>query len=308
MNNSLFLTEFFATVSHFIGQLSAHPDWAFFIRALLVTLVVIVFFTEVAKFMLTGLDVPSIVQSSLMVIATLLLWVNYDTVFSISHAFFDEVGLTILDVGTGNRDGFFLSKYFFHALNQIYVEDLSIFQMTMASMVMAILWELTTSILHLLMWLVGAWGVLLVAMAKMIGPLFVPLLAHPATRPFFDGWFRFTLGALMLLILLRAAGVIAALAFKAQLTVSKLLDCGSSLDFSGCRQDNPTLSAVPLEDANIGISDMLIMMVLCMILILSVLGITKELVGGVASPSKALNRGAGQMAAKLATKLMGSPV
>jgi hypothetical protein len=53
---------------------------------------------------------------------------------------------------------------------------------------------------------------------------------------------------------------------------------------------------------------MLIMIVLCMILILSVLGITKELVGGVASPSKALNRGAGKMAAKIATKLMGSPV
>ncbi|MBB1313447.1 type IV secretion system protein [Aliivibrio sp. SR45-2] len=296
--SSSFRDMFAQDITVFVDTLLNNSQISAFTWSLFIVLVVIVYFTEWAKFMLDGFDLESAVNATIMVFVSLLLFTSYQVAFDNAVALFDELGLIIQEVATGHRDPFFLFKWVTHAFNSMYNEDVSIFMMPVGDVIYAALWYLVAIILQLVMFAISSWAVWTLALAKILGVLFIPLLIHPATRNLFDGWFRFTLGSLFLLIVLRATGSLVALAIKAQFSSIGAIVCGDSTDFSSCGSTDRVVNMAMNGADNI---DVLVTGILSIILVVSSLTITTALVGAVASPS----RGASSGASKLTKMAMG---
>jgi type IV secretory pathway VirB6-like protein len=280
-------------ISVFIDTLINHSAFTSFVWGLFTVLIIIVYFTEVAKFMFTGFDIESTTQSTLMVFATLLIFASYQTIFDTTHQLFDEIGLTIQETGTGYRDPFFLFKWVTYSFNSMYNEDVSFWRMPFDDMVYAVLWYIIATLLQVVMFAIGSWAVWVLALTKILGVLFIPLLIHPSTRNLFDGWFRFTLGSLFLLIVLKATGTLAALAIKAQFASIGLISCGSAVNFSSCTVAG---KAINMSMSGLNNVDLLVTGILSIFLVVSSIGLTSALVGNVSSPSRAATSGASKLA------------
>ena len=291
-----FRDSFHNSVNTFVDTLSSHPDIQHFALLLVTTLIVLVYFTEVAKFMLTGFELESVVQSTLMVFVTLSLLGGFTLVFDTLYETLDNLGLLMLKIGTGNSDSFFLSKWVDKSLLYLYGEDTSLWNMSVTDVAYTLLWHVVAFVLQVCMFLIGSWAVWTLALGKILAILFIPFLAHPATRPLFDGWMKFTIGSLLLLVVLRAVGVLVALGLRAQFQAIGLLSCGSA-DFSSCTYGvrQSVGSAMDLGD----IGDTMVTMLVAIALVLSAIGIAAAIGGNIASPSKAVSRGVGKMASGL---------
>lgn len=291
-----FRDSFHNSVNTFVDTLSSHPDIQHFALLLVTTLIVLVYFTEVAKFMLTGFELESVVQSTLMVFVTLSLLGGFTLVFDTLYETLDNLGLLILKIGTGNSDSFYLSKWIDKSLIYLYGEDTSLWNMSVTDVVYTLLWHVVAFVLQVCMFLIGSWAVWTLALGKILAILFIPFLVHPATRPLFDGWMKFTIGSLLLLVVLRAVGVLVALGLRAQFQAIGLLSCGSA-DFSSCTYGvrQSVSSAMDLGD----IGDTMVTMLVAIALVLSAIGIAAAIGGNIASPSKAVSRGVGKMASGL---------
>lgn len=296
--SSSFRDMFAQDITVFVDTLLNNSQISAFTWSLFIVLVVIVYFTEVAKFMLDGFDLESAVNATIMVFVSLLLFTSYQIAFDNTVALFDELGLTIQEVATGHRDPFFLFKWVTHAFNSMYNEDVSIFMMPVGDVIYALLWYLVALILQLVMFAISAWAVWTLALAKILGVLFIPLLIHPATRNLFDGWFRLTLGSLFLLIVLRTSGALVALAIKSQFSSIGAIVCGDSTDFASCSSTDRVTNLAMAGADNI---DVLVTGILSIVLVVSSVAFTAALVGAVASPS----RGASSGASKLTKMAMG---
>ncbi|MFA1563023.1 type IV secretion system protein [Aliivibrio fischeri] len=286
--SNTFRDVFSHSIVRFVDTLITSGEVAHFALSLTIVLVVILYFSEVAKFMLKGIDIDSITHSTLMVFATLLIIASYQTLFDNANAFFDEIGLSIQESATGARDPFFLFNWVTHAFNSMYGEDVSFFMMPVGDVIYAGLWYLVALVLQIMMFAISSWAVWSLALAKILGILFVPLLIHPTTRSVFDGWFKFTLGSFMLLIVLRATGALSALAIQAQFQSIGLMMCGDALNFATCSgTDRVTNTSMMSTDA----ADLIVTGIMAILLIGSSMGLTATLIGGLASPSKAMTRG-----------------
>lgn len=274
-------------VNEFVDNVMTHPDITQFSFSLLIFLCVLLFFVEVGRFMLIGFEIEPIIQTTFMVLVSLIFYQTHHHVFDVLFETFDNLGLLILKIGTGSSDPMFLFKWVNHVLGGMYGEDSSWWDYTVYDLFMYGLWWLVSVLLQLAMYLIGSWAVWCLFLAKVLSPLFVPMLVHPATRPFFDGWMKFTLGSLLLLVLVRASGVLAALAMKAQFSALSILQCGGADKVSDCI----TLS---VKNVTFGITnniDILVTMLLAIAIVVSSIGLASAMVGGVQSPSAAVARG-----------------
>ena len=291
--SNTFRDVFSQSITRFVDMLINNGDISWFATAILVVLLVILYFTEVAKFMLTGIDKESIIQSTIMVFATLLIIASYQLLFDNLHVLFDEIGLSIQEAATGKRDPFYLFNWVTYSLTTMYNEDVSFWSMPVGDVIYAGLWYLVAIALQLVMFLISSWAVWTLSLAKILGVLFIPLLIHPSTRNLFDGWFKFTLGSLMLLIVLRTTGAISALAIQAQFQSIGLMVCGDALNFSSCngvdRLQNTTMMGADFID-------LIVTGLMAILLIGSSIGLTAALVGGIESPSRAASSGASKAA------------
>lgn len=292
--SDVFRDSFHSLISTFVDALSNHSEIHNFALMLVCVLIVMVYFTEVAKFMLVGVELESIVQSTLMVFATLMLLGSFNTVFTTLYETLDNLGLLFLQIGTGNTDSFYLSKWVSKSLNYIYGEESSIFNMAIGDVFYAGLWHLTALLLQVAMHLIGSWAIWTLALAKVLAILFIPFLVHPATRPLFDGWMKFTVGSLLLLVVLRAVGVLVALGLRAQFHAIGVISCHGSADFANCSFSDRSGVAMAFRMGDM--SDTLITMVIAVALVLASIGITTAIAGNIVSPSKAVSRGVGKMA------------
>ncbi len=307
-----FRDSFHTTINAFVEALSTHSEVHTFALILVTTLIVIVYFTEVGKFMLSGFELESVVQSTLMVFTTLMLLGSFSVVFDTLYETLDNLGLLFLKIGTGNTDSFYLSKWVGKSLTYLYGEDSSIWNMAIGDLIYAGLWHLTALLLQLSMYLMGSWAVWTLALAKILAILFIPLLAHPATRPLFDGWMKFTIGSLLLLVVLRAVGVLVALGLRAQFHAIGVISCGSATNFDSC--SFIARHGVAMAKNPGALLDTIVTMLIAVALVLAAIGITTAIAGNIASPSKAIGRGMGKMAdgimksdalSKFLTKQMG---
>ncbi|MDD1829034.1 type IV secretion system protein [Photobacterium sp. ZSDE20] len=297
--DSVFRQTFSTVVHEFVDKVMNNPDMMSFSVSLLVTLCVVLIFTEIARFMLIGWEPESIIQCTLTVFLSASIYFSYNAIFDVLFETMDNVGLLILQIGTGTRDSMFLFKLINHALDGIYQEEVSLWDVSIGDAFMYAIWQLIGILLSIALFLVGSWAVWCLFLAKILGLIFVPMVAHPITRPFFDGWLKFTLGSLVLLVVVRAAGVLAGLAIQAQFTVSGLLQCSggkvtSCLSKGGAR-DVPFSPTDSLE--------LLVTMVLSVLIVLSSISLSSALTASVVSPSgtRAMSKG-GMKLAKLLSK------
>ncbi|WP_322805347.1 hypothetical protein SO574_23545 (plasmid) [Vibrio alfacsensis] len=293
--SDVFRDSFHSSINAFVDALANHSEVHTFALVLVTTLIVIVYFTETAKFMLSGFELESVVQSTLMVFATLMLLGGFSTVFDVLYETLDNLGLLFLQIGTGNTDSFYLSKWVSKSLTYLYGEDSSIWNMAVGDVIYAGLWHLTALLLQVAMYLIGSWAVWTLALAKILAILFIPMLAHPATRHLFDGWMKFTIGSLLLLVVLRAVGVLVALGLKAQFHAIGVISCGGSTNFASCTFSARDGFAMGLDE----MTDTIITMLIAIALVLASIGITTAIAGNVASPSKAVGRGMNKMAGSI---------
>ncbi|MGL6262132.1 hypothetical protein [Vibrio sp. WXL103] len=296
---TVYREAFTHSINLYIDDLVNHPEIGNFTLILTAVFVLILFFLEVSKFMLTGFELESHIQSAFMVFFTLAFLKGFPTAFDIAYETLDNLGLLFLKVGTGNTDPFFLSKFVSKTLAYINPPDTSIFNMAASDLLLAGVWWIVSMLLQLVMMLVAAWATWTLALGKMLGVLFIPMLILPATRPVFDGWLKFVVGSLMLLVTLRAAGVLVGLGFRAQYIAVGVLNC-TGTGFNTC-------TFVAKGSASVAMrywSELIVTMVIGIALVISCIGITQAMVGGAASPSKAVGRGAGQLAGKAANMQM----
>ncbi|CAH1237703.1 conserved membrane protein of unknown function (plasmid) [Vibrio harveyi] len=290
-----FRDSFHTTINAFVDALSTHSEVHTFALILVTTLIVLVYFTEVSKFMMSGFELESVVQSTLMVFVTLMLLGSFSVVFDTLYETLDNLGLLFLKIGTGNTDSFYLSKWVSKSLTYLYGEDSSIWNMAVGDVIYALLWHATAILLQIGMYLIGSWAVWTLALAKILAILFIPFLAHPATRPLFDGWMKFTIGSLLLLVVLRAVGVLVALGLKAQFHAIGVISCGGSTNFASCSFSARNGFAMSLGD----MGDTIITMLVAVALVVASIGITTAIAGNIASPSKAIGRGMSKMASNI---------
>ncbi|ELY1990130.1 type IV secretion system protein [Vibrio harveyi] len=290
-----FRDSFHTTINAFVDALSTHSEVHTFALILVTTLIVLVYFTEVSKFMMSGFELESVVQSTLMVFVTLMLLGSFSVVFDTLYETLDNLGLLFLKIGTGNTDSFYLSKWVSKSLTYLYGEDSSIWNMAVGDVIYALLWHATAILLQIGMYLIGSWAVWTLALAKILAILFIPFLAHPATRPLFDGWMKFTIGSLLLLVVLRAVGVLVALGLKAQFHAIGVISCGGSTNFASCSFSARNGFAMSLGD----MGDTIITMLVAVALVVASIGITTAIAGNIASPSKAIGRGMSKMAGNI---------
>ncbi|GEK16017.1 hypothetical protein [Aliivibrio fischeri] len=119
--SNTFRDVFSQSITRFVDMLINNGDISWFATAILVVLFVILYFTEVAKYMLIGIDKESIIQSTLMVFATLLIIASYQLLFDNVHVLFDEIGLSIQEAATGKRDPFYLFNWVTYSLTTIFL-------------------------------------------------------------------------------------------------------------------------------------------------------------------------------------------
>lgn len=290
-----FRNSFHTTINTFVDTLSTHQEVSQFALILVTTLIVAVYFSEVAKFMMSGFELESVVQSTLMVFITLMLLGSFSVVFDTLYETLDNLGLLFLKIGTGNADSFYLSKWVSKSLTYLYGEDSSIWNMAVGDVIYALLWHVTAMLLQIGMYLIGSWAVWTLALAKILAILFIPFLAHPATRTLFDGWMKFTVGSLLLLVVLRAVGVLVALGLKAQFHSIGVISCAGLTDFASCSFSARNGFAMSVGD----MGDTIITMITAVALVMASIGITSAIAGNIAAPSKAIGRGMSKMASNI---------
>ncbi|EGU37246.1 type IV secretion system protein [Vibrio scophthalmi] len=301
-SNDIFRDNFATYINEFVEALMANSEMNSFLIMFATFLIVVLAFIEISKFMLIGFELESVAQSILMVFFTLILMKGFPAAFDVAHQTFDKLGLLILRIGTGNEDVFFLSKWINKYLNYINGgEDSSILSMSVLDVVFALIWQLIALLLQAAMFLVATWATWTLALAKMIGLFFIPCLILPATRPLFDGWMQFTVASLLLLVILRAVGVLVALSIKAQFVSIGLLTCQNGQAWESC---------TVVQRAGFGLSigqliGLIVSMAIAILLVAASIGITGQIAGGITSPSKSISKGMGNMAGKMAGSVTG---
>lgn len=292
---SIFRSTFATTINNFVNDISTSSEIHTFMLLFMIFLAVLVYVQEVGRFMLIGFEPEKIINSTVMIFFTMAVWGSYSNIIDGLIDVADGIGLIFLKIGTGNTDPFFLHKWINHSLKFMLGTELSFWDMTVGDVIYALIWHVAAFALELCMYFIGSWAMWTIALAKILSILFVPMLMHPATRNMFDAWVKFTLGSIMLLIVLRAAGVLTALGIQAQFKAMGIVQCGHLADFASCNWTNKNTHGGSFID----FTDTLITMIVGILLILSSIGLAANLVSGVAAPSVAATRGAGMAANKL---------
>lgn len=293
--SSVFRNTFSTVVNNFVSQITSNSELYNFMLSFMLFLFVLVVVQEIARFMLIGFEPEKIIHTVVMVFVTLFIWGSYTPIIDGLIEVADGIGLKFLKIGVGNTDPFFLFKWINHSLTFMHGSEMSFWDMTVGDVLYAIAWQIAGFILQLCMYFIGSWALWTIALAKILSILFVPMLMHPATRNMFDAWVKFTLGSIMLLIVVRASGVLVALGIQAQFKAIGLVQCGHLADFASCNWTNKNTHGASFLDY----SDTLVTMIIGILLILSSMGLAANLVSGVAAPSVAATRGASMAASKM---------
>ncbi|PSU44801.1 hypothetical protein C9J12_25735 [Photobacterium frigidiphilum] len=286
------------TVTDYVQTILAGNNDVFdFSMLLIMTLVMILAFQEIAIFMMDGLDMERIASAVIMVFATLGIWIVYPTFVDVLWEAGEGLSLSFQEIATGNRDPMFLSKWMTHTLSRLLTEDISLWTAAIDTILLTVGWSITSLLLQFVMYMVGMWAVWGLTLAKVIGVIFVPFLILPQTRSLFDGWLRFLVGFLVLLIILRITGVLAALTMQAQFE-SIGLACNNRAQLC------IGTSVLTGSGNDFDRSDFIVTGLLAVLFVFSSFGFAAALSSGVGGGSNGITRSVAALAKKAATLLL----
>lgn len=190
----------------------------------------------------------------------------------------------------GNTDNFFLSQWLNKALGAVVLDDLDVFD-SIKLIMYAGQWTIVCALLDMVFWLAAMWAEFGYALAKVTGLIFVPFLLLPATRPLFDGWFKFFCGFVFLLIILKATMVVAAITIKAILE-------SIGVSFAGDYGDPAQVVQIAKDNMYV-LADASAMLLIAILFILSSFAFASMIAGGVGNLSGGLGKATNMAIRKL---------
>lgn len=230
------------TIDQFITDiLNGNNDISWFSWAWLMVLIVLSVTNEFTNFVNKGLDVERVLICCILIMTATFLNAHFIVPLNIIWQSADAMSLGFLEGVTGNRDPLYLTKWLNASLYRIVVDDPSIWLNGGSVIFMAILWNVAILLIGFVMYLVGVWATWGFVLSKLLAMLFIPCLVFEPMRGFFDAYIKFFLGFIILLIVMRITGSIAALTIHAQFQSLGLL-CSSfvSCAIRGGTEIDPT--------------------------------------------------------------------
>ncbi|TVO39928.1 type IV secretion system protein [Vibrio algivorus] len=267
---------FAGSINDFIrAVLSSNNDIRCFSWGWLGVLTTLAAFNEFTRFVNDGFDAEKILVCVILIITTTYLCTHFIEPMDVIWQSANAISLSFLEGVTGNRDPLYLTKWLNHTLYRLVIDDPSLMLDTGYVIIMALLWEAAIALVTLMMYLVGIWATWGFALSKLLAMLFIPCLVYPPTRGYFDAFFKFFLGFVILLLVMRITGAIAALTLQAQfqtlgLTCSSVVSCA----IRDGTEVNPTMQLT-----------MIITCFLCTLLVASSFKFAYELAGVCGSAS-----------------------
>lgn len=287
-------TTFSTTINNFLnGIVNGNNEIRWFSWAWLIVLAVLAVTSEFANFASKGLDLERVLMCGILVITTTYLCSNFLEPLDVIWQTADAMSLGFLEGVTGNRDPLYLTKWLNASLYQIVVDDPSLMLGGVGVVMMAVLWNIAIFLISFVMYLVGVWATWGFVLSKLLAMIFIPCLVYEPTRGFFDAYFKFFLGFVILLIVMRITGSIAAITIQSQFQTLGLM-CFS---FVSCaiREGTELNSSAQFE--------MIITCFICSLLVASSFKFAYELSSSCGSASGGAVKGLSSLIKKGLTKL-----
>lgn len=236
-------------------------------------------------------DIERHLTAVIWIFITMGLWAGYNTFIDVLWQTGEGLASAFQVAATGSSDPWFLSEWAYRIANSYTIHSQGFFG-SIQSAILVFIWNIVMLLLEGVMKLVGMWAVWGAAVAKIIGVIFIPFLMLPATRKIFDGWFQYFVGFLILLIVLRITGVVAAITLQAQMMTIGYNCSGSLL----CIDNGWTATLSETSNS----LETIITMFICIALVLSSFSVAKLLASKVGEPSTGMAKGVASTATKAA--------
>lgn len=266
------------------------------VMAIATFLLFICLVVEISKFIAGDADWVSTATLIIIWFGTMAFIAGYFAVTDTIKHVFIEIQETFQFLTIGSRDKMFLSNFIDRTLLQaVQAPDVG-FTDTIYMWFVTFVWGFISLILQFCFYLSDVYATLGIALAQMIGVLFIPFVIAPWTRSIFDGWAKFFIGWGICGIVLRVTCLLAMLIMKASINAAGSFE-NPGVAFIDSNY-NVTAPLVVTED-NIGLLMSLIVFgLMSCVLVLSSFGFAKQLASGVGSASSVASGGAKALAVK----------
>ncbi|PXF32089.1 hypothetical protein WH50_06420 [Pokkaliibacter plantistimulans] len=282
--------------------MSGKGDYNIWVEAAFATFAILGLFIEITKWTMssTGYDWQKGIEFLIYFFATVLIKENYDTVTQAIFNLGDGLGDALSTGLTGSEDGFKVVNWLKATLSSITLDDIDLSD-GITIVVMSLIFSFFIMLLEGLVYVVSVWGELGYALAKIIGLVFVPFLLLEGTRNYFDSWFRFFLGFIVLVFMQKAVLVVVIVVMQSAMVAVGMIGGGLTVE----QAINQPMKALSLTADDLHtIVDLIIYFALCIVLLISAFSFSSTLAQGFGSVSGGLNSVAKNGAALAIRKLL----
>ncbi|AJB84471.1 TPA: type IV secretion system protein [Klebsiella pneumoniae] len=287
-----------ANINEYVNAVlsSSGSDIYVFVMAVATFLMFVCAVGEIIKFIYGQADWVAIFTLIIVWFVTMALITSYGMVTDTVKYAFNELADTFQYLTIGSKDRMFLSNFIDRVINQaVQAPDVG-FTDTIYMWAITIIWAVISLFLQVAFYLSDVYVTLGIALAQMIGVLFIPFLIAPWTRGIFDGWVRFMIGWGVCGIVLRLTCLLTMLVMKATINAAgDFQNPGTALINSNYDVSAPLV----VTDENLGLLIAIIVFgFISCVMIFSSFTFAKMLSSGVGDTGKAVNNTAKKLAAQ----------
>lgn len=170
-------------------------------------LYIMVLFVAVVRYMAYGVTLEGTIPPLFIAFILAFLSETYFVWTDGIYQFFNFMGLSIQNTIVGNEDAYFLSKYTKALWDRLSFQPVDIFD-SIEYVVMFFIVFVMQLILQAVIAVAEIYAEFGVALAQIIGPVFLPFILHPSTRGIFDKWLGILIGFAVFAFIIRAVGVV----------------------------------------------------------------------------------------------------
>jgi len=257
---------------------------------------------EICKFITGNVDWVAIFTLVVLWFVVMAIITSYGFVTDTIKYAMNEIADIYQYLVIGSKDKLFLSNFIDGVINKaIQAPDVG-FTDAIFMWALTIIWAIVSIFLQIAFYLSDVYATLGIALAQLIGVLFIPFIIAPWTRGIFDGWLKFFIGWAVCGIVLRITCLLSMIVMKATINaVGSLENPGTAYIASNYDITAPLM----ITDENIGIFMAVIVFgIISCLMILSSFAFAKSLASGVGSASGSATKTAQKIAIQAAKLLI----
>ncbi|EKN5159582.1 TPA: type IV secretion system protein [Yersinia enterocolitica] len=281
---------------------SSGSDIYVIVMAIATFLMFVCIVAEILRFIAGDVNWVSIFTLVILWFVTMALITSYSMVTDAIKYAMNEIADVYQYLVIGSRDKMFLSNFIDGVITKaIQAPDVG-FTDAIFMWALTIVWAIISLLLQVAFYLSDVYVTLGVALAQLIGVLFIPFLIAPWTRGIFDSWFRFLIGWCICGIVLRITCLLSMIVMKATINaIGALENPGSAFIASNYDISAPLV----VTDENIGVLVAVIVFgIISCIMIFSSFTFAKSLGSGVGSASNSASNAAKKIAVQAVKALI----